>query len=152
MSFVNEKILNQIRHYCNYRERCHEDVRYKLVELGARGAEVEQLISIMIGENLLNEERYARSYVRGKFRINGWGRKKIQLHLKAKKVSDYCIRKGMQEIEDMEYEKLLHHLANEKFAALKKERHTGTGKQKVIRFLLQRGFEYDLAADAVNRL
>lgn len=147
-----EKYLSAIRHYCGYRERCHEEVRYKLVELGARGEELEQLIEAMINANMLNEERYAKAYSRGKFRINKWGRSKIILGLKKKKVSEYCIRKGLQEIDDVEYENILHLLAKEKWEELKKEKHPVARKQKVIRYLVQKGFEYTLATEALKQI
>ena len=67
------------------------------------GDELEEIISILISEGFLNEERFARSYCRGKFRIKKWGRQKIRKNLIFKRVSEYCIRKGMEEINEEEY-------------------------------------------------
>jgi len=145
-------IKQAISHYCNYQERCHSEVRYKLVELGARGAELEQVLSELIEAGLLNEERFARSYVRGKYRNNRWGRKKIIQALMQKQVSEYCIRQGLKEIDEDEYMNSIHQLAIKKFKELRTERHAGIRKQKVLRYLLQKGFEYELSNEAISNI
>ncbi len=145
-----EQYLSAIRYYCNYRERCHEEVRYKLVEIGARGEELEQLMLQMITENLLNEERYARAYVSGKFRINHWGRNKIVQQLKQKKISAYCIQKGLQEIDEEDYKNTLQLLISQKHKELSKERQPAIRNQKVFRYALQKGYESNLIAEALK--
>jgi regulatory protein len=142
-------IAEAIRNYCNYQERCHHDVRYKLVSLGARGDELEQILTELIEEGLLNEVRFAQSYVRGKFRYNGWGRVKITQALKQKMLSDYCIKKGLQEINEAEYTSTIQHLVKQKWQSLKTERHAAIRKQKIFRYLLQKGYEYDLINKAL---
>jgi regulatory protein len=111
-----------IYRYCNYQERCHKQVRNKLYDLGATTTEVQQLITDVIEAGLLNEERYARSFARGKFRIKRWGRIKIRQHLKADQVSDYCIKKAMLEIDGDEYTTVLLRLAEKKWNELEREK------------------------------
>jgi regulatory protein len=152
MTETFEKYLHAIRHYCDYQERCHQEVRYKLVELGARGEVLEQLISMMITEGLLNEERYAGAYARGKFRVNRWGRIRIIRQLQQKNVSEYCIKKGLLEIDAEAYEQTVADLITQKYATLKQEKHPALRRQKAIRFLLQKGFEYDIILSVMNRL
>ncbi len=145
-------IAEAINRYCHYQERCHHEVRYKLVELGARGEELEQYLTDLIQAGLLNEERFAQSYVRGKFRINQWGRKKIVQSLKQKQVSEYCIKMGLRQIDEEEYAATILHLAKKKWTELKSERSKAIRKQKVLRYLLQKGYEYDLGNDAINNI
>lgn len=152
MTETFEKLLQTIRHYCDYQERCHQEVRYKLIDLGARGDELELLLSMMISEGLLNEERYAGAYARGKFRANRWGRIKITRQLHQKNVSEYCIRKGLLEIDAKEYEHTIAELVTQKYEALKKEKQPVIRRQKTIRYLLQKGFEYDIILSIMNRL
>jgi len=148
-----ESFLKQAAyHFCNYQERCHSEVRYKLIELGARGAELEQILSDLIEDGLLNEERFARSYVRGKFRNNQWGRKKIVQVLRQKQVSDYCINKGLIELDEKEYNDCIEHLAARKAKELKAERSAEVRKQKILRYLLQKGFEYELSNKAISNI
>ncbi len=143
--------LKDIQHFCAYQERCHSEVRYKLLELSFRGEELEQAIASLISDDFLNEERFARSYCRGKFRMKQWGRQKIIQNLKQKQVSSYCIQKGLSEIDPEEYEKTIRSLAEKKMAELHKERLPRIRKQKVLRYLVQKGYEYDLVNEVLNR-
>lgn len=141
-----------IYRYCNYQERCHKDVKNKLYELGANTSEVHQLMAEVIEAGLLNEERYARAFARGKFRIKQWGKVKIVQHLKADQVSEYCIRKALQEIDGDEYYAVLQKLAAKKFRELKPEKNSLIIKVKLFRFLAQRGFEADLINEAIREI
>jgi regulatory protein len=140
-----------IYRYCNYQERCHKQVRNKLYDLGATTTEVQQLITDVIEAGLLNEERYARSFARGKFRIKRWGRIKIRQHLKADQVSDYCIKKAMLEIDGDEYTTVLLRLAEKKWNELERE-NVSARKMKTFRYLLQKGFEADFINDTLKEI
>ena len=91
------------RKYCAYQERSQMEVRNKLYELGLNSHEVEQAIVALIEENFINEERFARAYARGKFRIKKWGKIKIERGLKSRNISSYCIRMAFEEIDNKEY-------------------------------------------------
>ena len=84
--------------YCAYQERCHEEVRTKLIKLGMRGNDLENIMSRLIELNFLDEERFAKTYAGSKFRQMGWGKKKIIMELKKRRISDYCIMQAMKEI------------------------------------------------------
>ncbi len=139
-----------ILHYCKYQERCHSEVRTKLYELGFGKTDVEYQISELISAGVLNEERFARAFARGKWRLLKWGRVKITQQLKAKKVSDYCIKKGLSEIDGEEYEAILLKIAEKKAEELKKERNIRAKMAKMQRFLLQKGYEQDLVKYALE--
>lgn len=138
-----------ILHYCRYQERCHTEVRNKLYELGFTSNTVEQQIAELIGADVLNEERYARSYARGHWRMKQWGRNKIVYNLKQKKISDYCIKKALTEIDGDEYARILDMLTKKKKAELKSEKNIFTKKGKIYRFLVQKGYEQDLVKDSI---
>jgi regulatory protein len=142
---------SSIIHYCRYQERCHAEVRNKLYDLGCYTKEVEELIALMVTMDLLNEERFARSFARGKFRMKQWGRVKIKHELKAKKVSEYCIRKAMTEIDEEDYVNTLKKLAEKKIATLKGE-HPIAKRGKTIRYLAQKGFEQDMINDVLKEM
>jgi len=142
--------LKAIQHYCAYQERCHSEVRYKLVELGFRGNDLEEALASLIADNLLNEERFARSYSSGKFRIKQWGKRKITQALKQKQVSDYCIRKGLQAIDQEAYYDTLCLLADKKWEEWRTERSIWIRKQKVQRYLLQKGYEPELISEVLK--
>ena len=89
-----------IERYCAYQERCHSEVRNKLLSHGIYGDLLEELIGHLIENNYLNEERFALQYAGGKFRIKKWGKEKIKQALKAKGVSAYSIREALTSISD----------------------------------------------------
>jgi regulatory protein len=144
--------LEKIKHYCAYQERCHSEVRSKLLELKVYGLELENYISILIEENYLNEERYACSYARGKFRFKQWGKTKIKYQLKAKQISPYLINKAMQEIDDEEYWQVLTTLAEKKSQSLQTEKNRFIKSQKIRNYLLQKGFESGLIYEVMKDL
>ena len=143
-------LRESIYRYCNYQPRCHAEVRNKLYELGATTPEVEELIAELIEKNLLNEEIYARAVSRGKFRMKQWGRNKIVQQLKRNKISEYCIKKGLSEIDAEEYYKTLVKLTNKKWEMLKAERSLLARKMKVHRYMVQKGYESDLVLDVIK--
>src|ERR1035437_6953951 len=133
-----EQALLKIKEYCAYQERCHAEVKEKLYAFGLYKKDVEQLISQLIEENYLNEERFAIQYAGGKFRMNQWGRIKIKYALKQKQVSDYCIKKALKEISDADYTKTLQKLAEQKLKTLKNESNVFRKRKKLQDYLLQK--------------
>ena len=139
-----------MRQYCNFQERCHQDVRTKGLNLGFRGDALEEIISTMITERLLDEERYARSLARGKFRNNEWGKNKIVQALKQHAIPEYCIKKALTEIEDVEYLNTIKKLIQSKSRTLTKEKEGFAKKKKIVAYLLQKGFEYEIVLNALS--
>jgi len=92
--------LVKAQKYCAYQERSHTEVRTKLLNLGQRGHDLEEIMTTLIEKGFLNEERYAVAYAGGKFRIKQWGKNKIVQQLKMRHISDYSIKRSMQQIED----------------------------------------------------
>ncbi len=144
--------LEKIKHYCAYQERCHSEVRNKLLELKVYGLELENVITILIEENFLNEERYACSIARGKFNMKQWGRIKIKHLLKAKNISSFLIQKAMHEIDADTYEMTLQHLGEKKWETLKGEKNHFVKMNKLKNYLLQKGYESDLIYDLIKKL
>lgn len=144
--------LQKIRHYCAYQERCHSEVRDKLYSFRLRKPDVEHIISQLIEENYLNEERFAVQFAGGKFRMKSWGRVKIQYELKQKQVSAYCIKKAMKEIDKTAYTASLQKLANQKWDELKGEKNIFIKKRKALDYLLQKGYEMDISRAAIEEL
>ncbi|HEY8400032.1 MAG TPA: regulatory protein RecX [Cytophagaceae bacterium] len=135
--------------FCAYQERTQNEVRARLYQYGLNMDKVEEILCMLIEENFINEERYAKSFVRGKFRLKKWGRVKIKKELKERGLSPYCIQKGMEEIDEEEYINTLTMLA-EKKAEEVKEKDIFIKKQKIARYLAGKGYEQDLVWDIVN--
>ena len=146
---TKEQALQKLKHYCGYQERSHSEVLQKLWELGVKKAEHDEIISSLIEEDYLNEERFAKQFVGGKFRMKDWGRKKIYYALKEKKVSDQVIKTAMKEIDEKVYKETLYELAEKKYASLESEQFL-VRKKKTMDYLLQKGYESELVTAAVN--
>lgn len=145
-------LIEQIEYYCAYQERCHSEVRKKLYELSFSEEDIEEVILHLITEDFLNEERFARSFCRGKFGIKKWGRLKIQKSLKQKQVSDYCIKKGMEEIDEATYLSTLEELFLKKKAELVKEINVWVKRKKISDFLFRKGYETELIYPLLQKL
>ncbi|MBX9732913.1 MAG: RecX family transcriptional regulator [Chitinophagaceae bacterium] len=130
----------KLKHYCAYQERCHQEVKEKAYSFGLRKTDVEQLISKLIEEDYLNEERFARQFVGGHFRLKKWGIIKIKYALKQKRVSDYNIKKGLLEIDEEAYRKTALQLIKTKWKAVKKDQYL-VREAKTQAYLAQKGFE-----------
>ena len=148
---TREQAIQKLRHYCSYQERSHSDVQQKLWELGVRKQEHDEIISSLIEDDYLNEERFAKQFVGGKFRMKDWGRKKIYYALKEKKVSEYAIKTAMKEIDDEDYKKMLFELAEKKYELLKAEQFL-VRKKKTMDYLLQKGYESELVSGVLKTL
>ena len=140
-----------ITRYCQYQERCQKEIRNKLYENGADKEEVGQIMTELIEQKLVDEERFARAFARGKFRIKNWGKKKIVYELKQNQISDYCIRKGLSEIDEEEYMATLERLTEKKMPDILKDRNVFTRRAKLQRYLSQKGFENDLITEMLQK-
>ncbi len=130
----------KISHYCAYQERSHKEVRSKLYEYELHKTEVEEILTRLITEGFLNEERFARAFAGGKFRIKKWGRNKIIHELESHGVTPKCIQKGLKEIDSVEYLKTLNNLIKKKLA-LTEEVNPYKKKSGVAKFVIGKGYE-----------
>ncbi len=143
--------LAKIQNYCAYQERSHKEVKNKLYEYGLYSNQVEELISQLITDGFLNEERFAKAYAGGKFRIKKWGRVKIKHELKALGLTKYCIQRGLNEIESADYSKTLKTLLKKKLAE-SKEQNPFKKRDKVARFAIGKGYESELVWEYIRDL
>lgn len=129
--------------YCAYQERAQQEVRDKLYEWGLHQNDVENIIVQLIEDNFLNEERFAKAFALGKFRMKGWGKIKIRMHLKAKQVSEPLIRIALKEIDLDDYEQKLEEIMAKK-AVKPLQQLSFTEKAKLVTYVQSRGFEREL--------
>jgi len=152
-TLTKEQAYQKLKHYCAYQDRCHGEVKTKAYLLGLKKTDVEELTSRLIEEGCLHEERFARSFAGGKFRMKQWGRIKIREELKKKQISSYCIVAALDEIDDSEYKQTLHKLAVKKWNSIK-----GQGTNLFVKmtktrdYLLQKGYEPNLVVIEIRAL
>jgi regulatory protein len=150
-SFTPEQAFAKAKHYCAYQERSHAEVKEKLYSFHLRKVDVETILSRLIEENYLNEERFAKQFTGGKFRMKKWGRVKIAYELKQKKVSPYNIKEALEEIDEAEYKQALKKLAHAKWNSLKKDQHI-IRQSKTQQYLLQKGYEPYLVKEVITAI
>ncbi|MEM6726684.1 MAG: RecX family transcriptional regulator [Bacteroidota bacterium] len=143
--------LARLQRYCAYQDRCHQEVRSKLLDLKVYGDDLEWVMDELIKEKFLDELRFAQSFARGKFRNNKWGKIKIKIELKKKAVTDYCIRKAMNEIDPDDYEAVLQKLIQQKWDRTK-AKSDYERKQKTAAFAIGKGFENKLVWPMLDKL
>ncbi len=136
--------------YCAYQERNQQEVRDKLYSYGLYPEEVEGLISKLVEDNYLNEERFALAYAGGKFRMKSWGKIKIRYELKQKRISDYCIKKALLSIDEEAYQNTLLALYQQIRKKTGKEKNIFKRKGAIRAWLLRKGYESDLISDLMK--
>ncbi len=142
--------LISLQKYCAYQERCHREVRTKLLSLGIYGEHLEEIIGNLIEEDYLNELRFAKTYARGNFRMKAWGRIKIIHSLKQKGITDYCIKEAMKEINLDDYKEALHLILLQQLEKCP-DLTPFERKSKAFRYALSRGFESALIEEFFGR-
>lgn len=147
---TDEKLaLKKAEHYCAYQERSQQEVRDKLYDWGLFPSAIEKIITQLIIDGYLNEERFARAYALGKFRQKGWGKIKIKQGLKLKRVPDGLIKKSLSAIDPDAYMVMLTQVL-EKKAALVKEKNDYKRRYQLQQYALSRGYESDLIAEVLK--
>lgn len=135
-----------IRKYCSFQERCQSEVKIRLAQMGLTSDVIDNILSDLILEGYLSEERYSRAYARGKFNIKKWGRIKIKQSLISKGVTSKCIKIGLSEIDDIEYRNCLDILISKRLLIT----HTKYSQSALLKYFQNRGFENDLILDLLQ--
>jgi len=143
--------LAKIQRYCAYQERSHKEVKNKLYEYGLYASQVDEILSRLITDGFLNEERFAKAYAGGKFRIKKWGKLKIKNELEFLGLTKNCIQRGLNEIEPSDYTKTVKQLIKKKSAETKEE-NPFKKRDKVARFVISKGYESELVWEYVKDL
>jgi len=148
--YTVKEATERIQSYCAIQDRCQWDVERKMKEWGISDEIIENIVTDLILEKFVDEQRFSESFCRGKFRIKKWGKVKIENELKIKKISNNCIDKGLLQIEKKEYMKVLKDLYLKKRDSLK-DTNQFIRKGKIVKHLQQKGFESKLIWELINK-
>ncbi|WP_299160045.1 regulatory protein RecX [uncultured Tenacibaculum sp.] len=146
-----EEIKRKLESFCVYQDRCHKEVEKKLSEYNLISEAKDNILLHLLQENFLNEERFSKSFARGKFRIKKWGKQRITRELKMRDISSYNIKTALKEIDEEEYIATLYGLV-EKKNKLVTDTNVFKRRKKVADYLLYRGFESNLVYEAINTI
>lgn len=151
-AYTVEEATRRMERYCAYQERCHQEVVAKLRSMRMIPEAIDQIAVHLIQHGFLNEERFARAFVRGKFSQKSWGRNRLRRELKQRDIAESLIRRSLEELEEDTYLQTLDRLAHQRWEALRSEGQQERKKQKLVNYLLYRGWESDLVFDKVAEL
>lgn len=149
--FTVDEIKRKIEQYCVYQDRCHKEVEQKMKDYNLIPEAKEIILISLMQDNFLNEERFAKSFARGKFRIKYWGKQRIIRELKFKDISAYNIKTALKEIDEKEYLKTIYRITENRNEVIS-ESNIYKRKQKLIGFLMRKGFENELIYKVVNEV
>ncbi|WBX71562.1 regulatory protein RecX [Tenacibaculum retecalamus] len=149
--FTVDEVKRKMEHYCAYQDRCHKEVENKLREYSIIPEAREIILLSLLKDNFLNEERFSKSFARGKFRIKKWGKQRIVRELRFRNISEYNIKTALKEINKEDYIATLYSLVNKK-NKLVTETNLFKRKKKIADYLLYRGFESSLVYEALKSI
>ena len=144
-------VLQKIQYFCSYQERCIRDTEKKLKDWAVQKKLIPSIISQLKEEGYINEERFAKVYAGSKFRINKWGRQKIEFELKLKRIPEVLIQKGIEEIDEEDYQQVLRDLIQRKQKEIIPEKNLNI-REKIITFVQGKGYEMELIFTALKEL
>ena len=150
-SLTVDEIQRKLELYCVYQDRCHKEVEQKMREYQLIPEARELILLSLMKENFLNEERFSKSYARGKFRIKSWGKQRIVRELKFRDISDYNIKTALKEIEEAAYLETIYRITENRNAVIS-EPNLSKRKKKLIDFLMRKGFENELIYKVVKEV
>ena len=150
-NFTINEIELKLKRYCSYQDRCHNEVEKKLKEFDLIEEAKNKILFNLINENYLNESRFSENFVRGKFKIKNWGKIKIVQELKSRNISDINIKRGLMEIDEVEYKNKLENIFNKKLSSLGNQSVINK-KKKIFSYLSYRGWETNLIYEKINQI
>ncbi len=149
-SYTFDEIKQKLVNYCVYQDRCHSEIEQKMRDFLLIPEAKDEIFLYLIKENYLNEERFTRSYIRGKFYIKHWGRNKIRMNLKQKGITEKLISNSMDEIDEDDYIKSVNKIYQDYYSKQKGLKEYQK-KSKTIKHLMSKGYEYDVILEASDQ-
>ena len=146
-----QQAQGKLEYYCSYQERCHQEVVQKSYDLGMSSNDVDAIVVHLLQNNFLNEERFARSFARGKHRIKLWGKNRIVNELKQRHISAPNIKCALTEISESEYHDTFDKLTERHWETIK-ESNVQKKKKKFCDYLLRKGWESAMVYEKLKEL
>ena len=150
-SFTVDELQSKMEHYCVYQDRCHQEIERKMKEYQMIPEAKEKILLHLLRHDFLNEERFSKSFARGKFRIKNWGKQRIIRELKIKNISSYNIKTALKEIDEELYVKTIEKIAISKNNTIK-ESNLFKKKKKIYDYLYRKGYESSLILETISKL
>ena len=139
----------QLAQLCARSEHCQHDMLEKMRRWEMSDEAQAHVMQRLISERYVDDERYARAFVRDKILYNKWGRRKVEQALWQKHIDDDIRQRILDGVDDEEYVNVLRPLLKQKRRTLKATSDYELN-QKLVRFALSRGFTYDIIRQCLD--
>ena len=146
---TSDQVLDKMAKYCAYQERCVKDVRDKLKTFDIPEEEKSKILDYLLDNRFVNDERFAKSFVRGKVNQSGWGMNKIRFHLMQKGIDKELIDEALGQTDEAVYRQRLIDILKTKSKTVKAE-NDFEKKRKLAAYAMQKGFEGNLVWDVLK--
>ena len=148
---MNDILLNKAATYASRCEHCESEVREKVLTWGGTIEEADEIIVYLIEEHYIDNQRYANSYAKDKFRFNHWGKYKISMMLRSKNIESEFIEEALDQIDNEEYLDKLQQILKDKLRSLKYSSEYEK-KGKLFKFAQSRGFESSAISKVIDSI
>ena len=146
-----DQVLDKMAKYCAYQERCVKDVRDKLKTFDLPQAEKDKILDYLLDNRFVSDERFAKSFVRGKVNQSGWGLNKIRFHLVQKGIAKELIDEALEQTDEAVYRQRLIDILRTKSKTVKASNDFEM-KRKLAAYAMQKGFEGSLVWEVLKEL
>ena len=147
---TSEQVLDKMAKYCAYQERCVKDVRDKLKTFDIPEEEKTKILDYLLDNHFVNDERYAKAFVRGKVNQSGWGINKIRFHLMQKGIDKDIIDEALGQTDEEVYRQRLIDILKTKSKTIKAESDFEK-KRKLAAYAMQKGFEGSMVWEVLKK-
>ncbi len=151
-TYTLDDARQKLENYCAYQERSHSEAMQKLKEMGMIPQASQLILTHLIENDYLNEERFAKAFSSGRFNAKNWGRNRIKYELRKRDVSKYNIKIALDLIDEDAYLTKFNELSEKKWSQLSNIQNLQKKKRKLADYLLYRGWENELVYDKVSQL
>jgi len=151
LTFTVEEAKRSLERFCIYQDRCHKEIEQKLYSMQMIPEAREVIVLHLMEHDFLNEERFSKSFARGKFRIKHWGRNRIIQELRIRDISSKNIETSLKEIDYEIYIKTLYEIAEKRFAIINGD-NIILKRKKLTDYLMRKGFENNLIYEVVREV
>lgn len=145
-----EEMLVRMAGLCAGAEQCSADIREKVIKKGFSAAVADKIVDYLVKNKYIDDSRYAKAFASDKVRFSGWGRNKIRMYLKAKRIPEAIINRGLASISDADYAESLRKALAAKARSL--DLGEVADRRKLYRHLASRGFESSLIIKEITSL
>lgn len=144
-----EMALQRLSALCASAEHCEYEMTEKMRKWEVEESDCERIMEYLRKAKFVDDERYARAFVKDKIKYNKWGRRKVEQGLWAKHIAEDIRQRVLDEVDESQYKSVLTDLLKSKRRSIKAANDYEMNR-KLIKFALSRGFNYSIVRHCID--